>query len=43
MGSHLDIDFSWMFVNFGGQVGTKLGSKIDKTSIRKGTEKLMPK
>ena len=28
MGRPLGIDFPWIFVDFGGQVGTKLGSKI---------------
>ena len=32
MGRHLGIDFSWIFVDFGSQVGAKLGSKIDKKS-----------
>ena len=43
MGRHLGIDFSWILVDFGGQVGAKLGSKIDKKSIQKGIEKQMPK
>ena len=43
MGRHLGIDFSWILVDFGGQVGTKLGSKIDKKSIRKGIKKEMRK
>ena len=27
MGRHLGIDFSWDWVDFGGQVGAKVGSK----------------
>ena len=37
------IDFSWILVDFGGQVGAKLGSKIDKKSIQKGFKKQMRK
>ena len=40
LGRHLGIDFSWILVDFGGQVGTKLGSKIDKKSIQNGIEKI---
>ena len=39
LGRHLGIDFSWILVDLGGQVGTKLGSKIDKKSIQNGIEK----
>ena len=39
MGRHPGIDFSWILVDLGGQVGTKLASKIDKESIQKGIEK----
>ena len=38
MAKHLGIDFSWILIDFGGQVGAKLGSKIDHKSIKK----LMP-
>ena len=43
MGSHLDIDFSQIFFNLGGQNGAKLGGKIDKKSIQKGIQKQMRK
>ena len=43
LGRPLGIDFSWILVDFGGQVGAKLGSKIDKKSIQKGIEKQMRK
>ena len=43
MGSHLDIDFSPIFFDFGGQNGIKLGGKIDKKSIQKGIQKQMRK
>ena len=36
MGMALGIDFSWIFLDFGRQVGTKLVSKIDQKSIRQG-------
>ena len=32
--------FLWILVDFGGQVGTKLGSKIDKKSIQNGIQKI---
>ena len=35
MGRHLGIDFSWILVDLGSQVGLKLGSKIDLKSIQK--------
>ena len=35
MAKHLGIDFSWILIVFGGQVGAKLGSKIDQKSIKK--------
>ena len=35
MARHLGIDFSWILIDFGGQVGAKLGSKIDQKSINK--------
>ena len=35
MAKHLGIDFSWILIEFGGQVGAKLGSKIYQTSINK--------
>ena len=43
MGIALGIEFSWIFVDFGRQVGTKLASKIDKKSIQKGIKKRMEK
>ena len=39
MARHLGIDFSWNWVDFGGQVGAKLGSKIDKKTIQTVIEK----
>ena len=39
----LGIDFSWIFLDFGGQDGPKLGGKINKNSIQKGIKKHMPK
>ena len=35
MAKHLGIDFSWILIDLGGQVGAKLGSKIDQKSIKK--------
>ena len=35
MAKHLGIDFSWILIDFGAQVGAKLGSKIDQKSINK--------
>ena len=35
MGRHLGIDFSWILVDVGGQVGTKLGSNIEKNRSKK--------
>ena len=43
MGRHLGIDFSWILVDFEGQVGAMLGSKIDQNSIQEGIEKRMRK
>ena len=43
MGRHLGIDFSWILVDLGGQVGAMLGSKIDQNSIQEGIEKRMRK
>ena len=43
MGRHLGIDFSWILVDFEGQVGAMLGSKIEKNSIQEGIEKRMRK
>ena len=40
MGWHLGIDFSWILVDFEGQVGAMLGSKIDQNSIQEGIEML---
>ena len=39
----LGMDFSWIFLDFGGQDGPKLGGKINKKSIQKGIKKHMPK
>ena len=41
MGRHIGIDFSWILIDFGGQVGAKLGSKIDKKSTQNSIEKHM--
>ena len=35
MGRHLGIDFSWILVDFGRQVVTKLGSNIEKNRSKK--------
>ena len=43
MGMALGIDFSWIFVDFGGQVGAKLALKIDQKSIQKGVKQMMGK
>ena len=43
MGRHLGIDFPWILVDFEGQVGAMLGSKIDQNSIQEGIEKRMRK
>ena len=43
MGRHLCIDFSWIYMDFGGQVGAMLGSKIDQKLIQKGIKKHMRK
>ena len=43
MGRYLGIDFSWILVDFEGQVGAMLGSKIDQNSIQEGIEKRMRK
>ena len=43
MARHLGIDFSWILIDLGGQVGAKLGSNIDQKSIQKGIKKQMPK
>ena len=39
----LGIDFSWIFFDFGRQVGAKLASKIDKKSIQKSIKNMMRK
>ena len=39
----LGIDFSWIFLDFGRQVGAKLASKIDKKSIQKSIKNMMRK
>ena len=43
MGKHLGIDFSWIWVDFEGQIGAMLGSKIDQNSIQESIEKRMRK
>ena len=43
MGIALGIDFSWIFFDFGRQVGAKLASKIDKKSIQKSIKNMMRK
>ena len=43
MGIALGIDFSWIFLDFGRQVGAKLASKIDKKSIQKSIKNMMRK
>ena len=43
MGRHLGIDFSWILMDLGRQVGPMLGSKIDPKSIQKAIEKQMRK
>ena len=35
MAKHLGIDCTWILVDFGGQVGAKLGSNIDQKSSAK--------
>ena len=39
LGKHLDVEFSSIFFDFGGQNGAKLGGEIDKKSIKNGHEK----
>ena len=41
MGRHLGIDFYSILTDFGAQVGTKLGTNIDKKPIQKSIEKQM--
>ena len=43
MRRHLGIDFSWILMDLGGQVGPMLGSKIDPKSIQKAIEKQIRK
>ena len=43
MGSHLDIDLSPIFFDFGGQNGAKLDGKSIKNVIQKGIQKQMRK
>ena len=43
MGRYLGIDFSWILVDLGSQVGAMLGSKIDQKSIQKAIEKQIRK
>ena len=40
MGRHLGIDFSWILVDFEGQVGAMLGSKIEENSTQEAIEML---
>ena len=46
-GWHLGIDFSWILVDFGKQVGRQTGAKIDpkrhRKTMRKTTETRLPK
>ena len=35
MAKHFGIDFSWILIDLGGQVGAKLESSIDQKSINK--------
>ena len=39
MGRHLGIDFSWILVDFGRQVGRETGAKIDPKRHRKNSGK----
>ena len=39
----LGIDFSWIFIDFGMQVGAKLALKINQKSIQKSIKKMMRK
>ena len=39
----LGIDFSWIFIDFGMQVGAKLALKINQKSIQKNIKKMMRK
>ena len=41
MGVAHGIDFSWIFLDFGRQVGAELVSKIDQKAIRQGHQKKM--
>ena len=43
MGLALGIDFTWIFLDFGRQVGAKLASTFDKKSIQKSIKNLMQK
>ena len=43
MGRYLGIDFLSILMDFEGQVGAMLGSKIDQNSIQGGIEKRMRK
>ena len=43
MGRYLGIDFSWILVDLGSQVGAMLGSKIDQNSIQEGIKKRVRK
>ncbi len=39
MGRHLGIDFLWILVDFGSQVGAKLGQKIEPRQTKTGQDK----
>ena len=39
MGRHLGIDFSWILMDFGSQVGAKLGGKIEPRQAKTGQDK----
>ena len=39
MGRHLGIDFSWILMDFGSQVGKQNGAKIDPKRRRKNNRK----
>ena len=39
MGSHLSIDFYWILMDLGSQVGAKLGEKIEPRQAKTGQDK----
>ena len=43
MGMAVGIDFSWILVDFGKQVGGKMQLKIDRKSDQKGIQKMIRK